>query len=161
MTQAQSDLIDRMYLEMHNLLFEYAVSRLENESIAEEAVQETFQIACQKPEELCGSPNPKGWVMNVLKNVISNIRKNQSTAKRILGKYLQLEAQSLQSANDSLDVNLLFHDIAPLEEFQMVKEMALEGKTYLELSQERGISIEACRKRMQRAKDLLRKKMKI
>ncbi len=161
MTQAQSDLIDRMYLEMHNLLFEYAVSRLENESIAEEAVQETFQIACQKPEELCGSPNPKGWVMNVLKNVISNIRKNQSTAKRILGEYLQLEAQSLQSANDSLDVNLLFHDIASLEEFQMVKEMALEGKTYLELSQERGISIEACRKRMQRAKDLLRKKMKI
>lgn len=161
MTQAQSDFIDRIYFEMYNLLFEYAVSRLENESIAQEAVQETFRIACQKPEELYSSPNPKGWLMNVLKYVISNIRKNQSTAKRILGEYLQLQAQFLQSSNDSLDVNLLFHDIASLDEFQMVKEMALEGKTYLELSQERGISIEACRKHMQRAKDLLRKKMKV
>lgn len=161
MTQAQSDFIDRMYLEMHILLFEYACAHLENEAIAEEAVQETFRIACQKPEELYSSPNPKGWVMNVLKYVISNIRKNQITAKRILGEYLQLQAQFLQSANDSLDVNLLFHDIAPLEEFQMVKEMALDGKTYLELSQELGISIEACRKRMQRARDLLRKKMKV
>ncbi len=161
MTQAQSDLIDRLYLEMHNLLFEYAVSRLENEAIAEEAVQETFRIACQKPEELSGSPNPKGWVMNALKNVISNTRKNQSTAKRILGEYLQLQAQLLQSSSDCVDVNLLFHDIASLEEFQMVKEMALEGKTYLELSQEWGISIDACRKRMQRARDLLRKKIKV
>ncbi len=161
MTRAQSDLIDRMYLEMHDLLFEYACAHLENEAVAEEAVQETFRIACQKPEDLSGSPNPKGWVMNVLKNVISNTRKNQSTAKRILGEYLQLEAQFLQSSNDSLDVNLLFHDIASLEEFQMVKEMALEGKTYLELSQEWGISIDACRKRMQRARDLLRKKIKV
>jgi len=160
MTQAQSDFIDRMYLEMHNLLFEYACAHLENEAIAEEAVQETFRIACQKPQELYACPNPKGWMMNVLKNVICNIRKNQSTAKRVLGEYLQFQAQILQSANDSLDVNLLFHDIASLEEFQMVKEMALEGKTYLELSQEWGISVEACRKRMQRARDLLRKKMK-
>ena len=51
--------------------------------------------------------------------------------------------------------------MADLEEFQMVKGMVLDGKSYLELSQELGISIVTCRKRMQRAKEILRKKIGI
>ena len=72
MDKQHSNYIEALYLEMFELLFSYARSSLENDSLAEEAVQETFRIACLKPSELCASPNPKGWLVNTLKNVIRN-----------------------------------------------------------------------------------------
>ena len=61
--------IERLYLQLYPLLFEYARSSLSSDSLAEEAVQDTFRIACQKPEAMINSPNPEGWIMNTLKNV--------------------------------------------------------------------------------------------
>ena len=39
--------IDRLYLQMYPMLFEYARSSLSNDALAEEAVQDAFTIACQ------------------------------------------------------------------------------------------------------------------
>ena len=55
--------IDRLYLQMYTRLFEYARSVLPNDALAEEAVQDTFAIACKKPEALLRSPNPPGWLV--------------------------------------------------------------------------------------------------
>ena len=59
-------------------LFHYANIVLSNASLAEEAVQETFVIACTKQHALENSPNPEGWIMNTLKNVCRNIQKNRN-----------------------------------------------------------------------------------
>jgi len=72
--------IDRLYLQMYPMLFEYARSSLSSDALAEEAVQDTFIIACQKPEALCESPNPEGWLVNTLKNVLSNTKRSQNIA---------------------------------------------------------------------------------
>ena len=77
MNLQQNEEIKRLYLEMYSKLFDYAFSFLKNESLAEEAVQNTFQIACQKPEKVCNSPNPQGWLVITLKNVISNTVKSR------------------------------------------------------------------------------------
>ena len=53
MTEEQRKLISELYLEMFDKLIVYAHSSLENDALAEEAVQETFRIACQSPEKLC------------------------------------------------------------------------------------------------------------
>lgn len=42
------------------MLFTYAMALLGSETAAEEAVQESFRIACMKPEALIGSDNPRG-----------------------------------------------------------------------------------------------------
>ena len=68
--------IERLYLDLYPLLFEYARSSLSSDSLAEEAVQETFRIACQKPESLIHSPNPEGGLVNTLKNVLKNSIRN-------------------------------------------------------------------------------------
>ena len=153
--------IERLYLQLYPLLFEYARSSLSSDSLAEEAVQETFRIACQKPEAMINSPNPEGWIMNTLKNVLKNTIRNQNISRRILLDYFASNINDITVTNDRVGLEILYEDVADLEEFKMVKAMALEGKSYLEMSQELGISMAACRKRMQRAREILRKKIKL
>ena len=153
--------IERLYLQLYPLLFEYARSSLSSDSLAEEAVQDTFRIACQKPEAMINSPNPEGWIMNTLKNVLKNTIRNQNISRRILLDYFASNINDITVTNDRVGLEILYEDVADLEEFNMVKAMALEGKSYLEMSQELGISMAACRKRMQRARETLRKKIKL
>lgn len=153
--------IEQLYLELYPMLFEYARSSLSSDALAEEAVQEAFRIACQKPEVLVGSPNPRGWMVNTLKNVLKNIIRKQNLSKRILLDYFASNIDDITVTNDRIGFELLYEDVADLEEFKMVKAMALEGKSYLEMSKELGISMAACRKRMQRARETLQKKIKL
>ena len=87
MTSEQNRMIEALYLEMFDKMMAYARCSLSNESLAEEAVQETFRIACQKPDQLCQSINPRGWLVQTLKYTICNIQSSQATAKRILEKF--------------------------------------------------------------------------
>lgn len=153
--------IERLYLQLYPLLFEYARSSLSSDSLAEEAVQDTFRIVCQKPEAMINSPNPEGWIMNTLKNVLKNTIRNQNISRRILLDYFASNINDITVTNDRVGLEILYEDVADLEEFKMVKAMALEGKSYLEMSQDFGISMAACRKRMQRARETLRKKIKL
>lgn len=151
--------IERLYLQMYRKLFEYARSSLPSDALAEEAVQDTFQIACVKSEALCASENPQGWLFLTLKNVISNTLRRQHSAKRILLTYAASVSEDISVSKDGVGLELLYEDIADLEEFQLLKEMAIDGMSHLEMAEKRGISIVACRKRMQRAKEILRKKI--
>lgn len=160
MKQLYNKEIERLYLQMFSMLFEYARSVLPNDALAEEAVQDTFRIACQKPESLCTSPNPEGWLVNVLKNVLCNMERSRGIAKRILHGYFAANITELTTTNDKVAVEILYDDIADTEEFKLLKEMAIDGRSYLEMSQSRNISIDTCRKRVQRAKETLRRKIR-
>ena len=153
--------IERLYLQMYAMLFEYARASLSSDALAEEAIQDAFQIACNKPDEVFGSPNPEGWIFNTLKNVIRNTVRSQNIARRILLNYFATTAQDISISDDRVGLELLYDDVADLEEFKLVKGMALDEKSYLELAHERGISVVTCRKRMQRAKETLRKKIEL
>lgn len=153
--------IERLYVQLYTKLFEYARSSLSSDSLAEEAVQDAFQIACQKPEALFGSPNPEGWMVNTLKNVIRNTLRSQNIARRILLGYFASNIDDLTVSTDRIGLEILYDDIVDLEEFKLVKEFALDGKSYLDMSQELGITVAACRKRMQRARETLQKKIQL
>lgn len=160
MTKQQNDEIDKLYKELFNSLLGYAQSCLHNEALAEEAVQDTFHIACMKPDELLASNNPRGWIRKTLKNVIHNTWRKQETAKRVLADYYEQQVQMLRQTEDHIDFEALYQNVAGTEEFRMVREMELGGKTYREMSQEQGITLGTARKRIQRAKEFLRKKLK-
>ena len=151
--------IEDLYLQMYALLFEYARSCLQSDDLAEEAVQETFRIACQKPEDLCESPNPHCWLFNTLKHKLQNMERSRISGVKCLQEYVTLRADEICSATDQRRLELLYGDLADTEEFQLVKEMAVDGMSHLQMAQKRGISVEACRKRVQRAKEALRKKI--
>lgn len=155
----QRRFIEKMYLEMFELLMAYACSSLESESIAEEAVQETFRIACMKPEAVINSPNPKGWLINTLKNVIRNTKRKQAGALKLLSEYLASQSSRAGFSEDSISLEVNYGSVAELEEFKLIKEMAVDGISQLEMAQARGISLDACKKRVQRAKKYLRNKI--
>lgn len=86
MNTAQKKLLDALYRKMYRFLLCYAQSTLNNESLAEEAVQETFAIAYRRVDLVCESENPKGWLVETLKLVIKNIERRQQTAKRTISE---------------------------------------------------------------------------
>lgn len=151
--------IEQLYLEMYDMLITYARCSFKEESLAEEAVQETFQIACQKPDKLCESLNPKGWLVNTLKFTICNMKRSRENAKQILSKYLIAQKEDASFSDDKLSLQMMYEDIAQTEEFKLIKEMAIDGKSHLEMASARGITVSACKKRVQRAKEVLKRKI--
>lgn len=153
--------IERLYLELYDFLLEYAKSSLGNYALAEEAVQDTFKIACQKADELCVSQRPEGWLVNTLKNVIRNNVRSRAVANRIFSEYIAVYAKDYAVTENGISFEVLYENVVDMEEFQLIKELAVDGCTYLEMAQKRGITVETCRKRVQRAKETLRKKIQI
>lgn len=159
MTHEERGQIEELYINMYDLLVSYALSTLENEALAEEAVQETFRTACIKPAALLSSPNPKGWLVNTLKNTIANQKRSRDTAARVLAGYMSSMDPELIISQDKVRLEILYENVAGSDEFQLLKEMAIEGRSHLEMAEKRGISVNACKKRVQRAKEFLKKKI--
>ncbi len=80
----QSQFINSLYTELYLKLFRYAVNALKSSHLAEEAVQETFCIACIKAKDCMQSPNPEGWIVLTLKNVIRNTIKSRYRLNHLL-----------------------------------------------------------------------------
>ena len=160
MNPEYSERIEQLYLEMYNMLITYARCSFEEESLAEEAVQETFRIACQKPDKLCESLNPKGWLVNTLKFTIRNMKRSRENARQILSSYLIVQNECVVFSEDKLCLQVMYGNISYLEEFKLIKEMAIDGRSHLEMAKARGITVSACKKRVQRAKEILKRKIK-
>ena len=158
MTSDQRKRIEEFYLEMYDRLFIYARSAVDNESLAEEAIQETFRIVCMKPEDLLSSPNPKGWIVNTLKYTIQNMKRSRDKANVLLTQYLAANS-SVAFSEDRISLEVTYENVARSEEFSLIKEMAVDGRSHMEMAQSRGISVAACKKRVQRAKEFLRRKI--
>ena len=54
---------------------------------------------------------------------------------------------------------IFFMKIWPRADFQLLKRVVLDGCTMLEAAKEYGISVEACKKRIQRLRTHLKKKL--
>ncbi|MBQ7345001.1 MAG: sigma-70 family RNA polymerase sigma factor [Oscillospiraceae bacterium] len=159
MDERQRQQIETLYLQMFDQLMAYAKATLQDSAMAEEAVQDTFRIACQRPDQLCDSPSPPGWLILALRNTIRNLLRRQEKAKRALEPYLQIQSEQPTWTKDRLRLKTLYEDVADTPEFQLLWDQVVEGKTFHEMALERGISTAACRKRVQRAKEILKNKL--
>ena len=159
MDESQRQWIEQLYVEMYEKLLAYASSIFKEDGLAEEAVQETFRIACQKSDQLCDSENPRGWLVNTLKFTMRNMKRSRESGQQLLSRYLALQTEAVAFSEDKVRLEVMYEDVADLEEFKLVKEMAVDGRSHLEMARSRGISVVACKKRMQRAKEILRKKL--
>lgn len=158
MQEQISSEIEALYVKQYDMLLTYAICILKNDTLAEEAVQETFRIACQKADSLFKSESKEGWLIITLKNVILNIKKMQWRADRKITEF----SKTLEGFDDGpsdVDLDVLYKDLASTEEYILIKEQVLEQKSIRELAESRGISIAACKKRIQRAKQVLRKRL--
>ena len=151
--------VEELYREMYPALHVYALRIMGDEGLAEEAVQDAFCIACARREQFLSSANPQGWIMLTLKHVMQNMLRAQTKRKR----HLVLDVGEVQAVEEPelVSVDLLFGDVAESEDFRLLKRIALDQCTVAELAQELGVSVEACKKRVQRARKRLQRKLKI
>jgi len=140
------------------MMVDYAYCVLKDHHLSEEAVQETFRIACgpEKIDSIYKSPNPKGWLINTLKNVIRNIEKNRQVLSKYFIKTVEINDLKIKSY-DEHSLKSLFGSIADSDDFKLVERIVLYKLTILEAATELGISVDTCKKRVQRAKKRLRK----
>ena len=156
-TGPQNERIAQLYNENFDRLHTYAQCHLREVSLAREAVQETFCIACKKPEDVLGSPNPQGWLMNTLKNVIRNIKRKQTHMAHLMTVVMLSQQAGGSMTQDEEDVEILYGNIVDRPEFQLLKKLAIDHYSMRELAKEQGISMEACKKRIQRARKSMQK----
>lgn len=160
MTLEQQEKIEALYKESFGKMMLYAMRFLNSETLAEEAVQETFRVACQKPDQLCQSPNPQGWLVNALRNTVREIRREQAATQKLVERYASMQPTKLTATEDGLRLDLQYENVAQTEEFRLLVEWAVEGHSHAQIAAKRGITVDACKKRIQRAKEILRKKIR-
>ena len=141
----QSDL-EQMYREMYPTLYAYALRILKDHALAEEAIQDTFCIACAKREQALSNPKPRGWLMLTLKHVMQNMLRAQRKVQRLL--FLTAGEEQPAEAPELLDVDVLFGDVSDSEDFRLLKRIALDQCTIVELAQDLGISVRSEERRV-------------
>lgn len=155
----QEAFIEQQYREMYLPLSVYAHSALGSRALAEEAVQDTFRIACARADTFLSSENPKGWLILTLKRVIHNMNRMRARLNCLLVESSQLDENSLGAAADEVDPGLLYAGLIGKEDYKLLKRIVLDQYSMLEAAEELGISVEACKKRVQRAKMQFRKQL--
>lgn len=123
LNQEQRVLIEKLFLEMINPLSAYAKQVLHNHLLAEEAVQETFRIACTRANKLLSSSNSKGWLFITLKNVIKNTIRNCTHVNSKLFFSINLNEDLLLGHIDTLKVDFLYSDLVNIEDYKLIKKL--------------------------------------
>lgn len=156
LSKEELERIELIYRGQYLSLLNYAVCVLRNVSLAEEAVQDTFRIACSKPQKLFASPNPPGWITNVLKNVIKKILSQQKSYNKLLLKIMAAPKDEIISSDNPLSFETICSYLLDKDDFELFKKIDIEGYSIADAAKACGIGVEACKKRIQR----IRKKLK-
>lgn len=149
--------IEQLYKDMYVPMCVRAESVLKDKSLAEEAVQDVFQIACSKPEAVFSCGNPEGWLMITLRYVMNNVRRRQISLSNLLAKLAcQVDAVVTSPEND-ICFDDLCRKVLGESDYKLIKRVVDDKCTMLEAAEEQGITVHACKKRVHRAKTKLKK----
>lgn len=158
LTKEENEKIRQMYGRMGQRLLKQAYLYLRDVPLAQEALQETFLLACENSRKLLSSQSPEGWLMNTLKNVCKMIGRKIDGEEKRAEKWEQNKDGESEMPEEDLD--LLYSDLCDTEEWKLVKRIAVQQATVQEVARELGISTKTCQKRYERARKKLRKRLR-
>jgi RNA polymerase sigma-70 factor (ECF subfamily) len=87
------------------------------------------------------------------------MKRSRDRANVLLMQYVAAHSESIAFSEDRISLEVSYENVAQTEEFQLIRELAVEGRSHLEMAQARGITVDNCKKRVQRAKEFLRRKI--
>ena len=91
--------------------------------------------------------------------VVKNIESRQRTARKVIADLPEYRPELMAAPERPLDLRLQYGDVADTKEFKLVYAMAVEGKSTIEMADELGISVAACKKRAERSRKFLQEKI--
>lgn len=150
----------KIYKERRKHLLMYAESALGNHAMAEDAVQQAFEIGWRKIEDFQNSPKPEGWIFRSLEFVISNMKGRLRTERRVIAIMDDYRPDLVAAPADPLPLRVHFGELVDLPQFRIVYEMEIQGRTLAEIAIDLGISENACKKRAERARKHLQEKLR-
>lgn len=158
LTEEESHYVEDLYIQCFQSMFIFARKLTSSASMAEEAVQCTFAVACERLEKVRESDNPPGYLVAILRNIVKNMNRARSRLNGTMVNLMSLEGfADTQAIDHVIDPEIFFNDLMTHEEFEMLKRVALDGYTIGQTAEEFGISLEACKKRIQRLKERIKK----
>lgn len=160
MTAEQNQLITERYLEKRRFLLEYAESSLHNYALSEEAVQQTFEIACRKIDDFYNCPNPDAWLTKTLSFVVRNIESRQRTERRVIAMTDEYRPDLVAAPEAPLPLRITYGSLVDTPQFRLLYDSEVLGHTLAEIAKDLGISESACKKRAERARTFLQKKLR-
>ena len=156
--------LEELYRELFPKLWRYALTALRDPERAREVVQDTFHEAVRRIDVLMEHGNPRGWLMETLKN---KIKRAERDFNHYVLHFLSLHSDLAQedralAAEDpvfpgTVDILREIRDFLPPDDWELLREIALEKRTYLTVSRELGINVWTCQKRVQSIREKLRK----
>ena len=160
MTAEQNLFLSEKYYEKRKFLLEYAESTLHNYALSEEAVQQTFEIACRKIDDFYYCPNPDGWLTKTLAFVVRNIKSSQRSERRVIAITDNYRPDLVAAPEIPLPLRVTYGPLVDTPQFRLVYEIEVLGRTLAEISRDLGISEVACKKRAERARKFLQGKLR-
>ena len=154
----EREFLHRLYRDHYQALYDYTYQLGVGRDVAEDFVQDTYIVAIRRIETIKEYENPRGYLYQVLKNVIGYRLRSLRYAIN-LQKQLQEDHENMQNEpyTDELSPETLYGGAIGEAELKLLIRFYLEGWSQKELAEEMGVSGNACQKRITRAKLHLRK----
>ena len=141
--------LEALYREFFPKLWRYALTALRDPERAREVVQDTFHEAVRRIDVVMVHENPRGWLNRYMMRFLS-LHSDLAQEDAAL-------AQEGPCFSGTVDLLKEIRDFLPPEDWELLREIALEKRTYLTVSRELEINVWACQKRVQRIREKLRK----
>lgn len=154
--KGQERFFTQLYLEQFDFLYHLACALLHDDHLGYDLVQDTFQAAFIKIDVLMRHPNPTGWLVQTMKNKAVHIYRDQ---KRLLelNEAMMPHADDLAFEEQESDWKERWLRVLSEEEISLLQKYYGSGYPIQDIAKEYKISVEACYKRLQRARKKLEK----
>lgn len=144
-----NELVASLYREHFTYLVESARRLGCSRDYAEDNVQEVFQVAMEKKEELYACENRIGWLVQTLRNRIGTNYRAMLYAQRYIE---HLKIMYNRNNETQLKPEELYAGLISEEDLSLLVQFCCEGVPAKDLADSLHISLETCKKRIQRAK---------
>lgn len=158
LNEEENHYVEELYTQCFHSLFVFARKLTSSNSMAEEAVQCTFAVVCEKLDTVRSSNNPPGYLVAILRIIVKNMNRARARLNGTMVNLMSLEGfADTQTFEQAINPEIYFSDLMTHEEYEMLKRVALDGYTIGQAAEEFGITLEACKKRIQRLKERIKK----
>jgi RNA polymerase sigma-70 factor (ECF subfamily) len=96
-------------------LFRYALTRLRDEALAEDMVQETFLAALRSGASFAGKSSPKSWLVGILKNKIIDHFRRTSRETSFTNLEFYRDEEKERFVPDGVFQGGWIHELGPVE----------------------------------------------
>lgn len=144
----------------------YARTIIQNHNLAEEVVQDAFVEVLLHIEHLMKTELPELWLQRTVKNKSLHVLRDQIRytwrlvsleEQKIVDNSTAKELQEIDEFDSISQIRKTITKTLNIQEIHLLRRIAMEGATYKAVSEETGMSIAACQKKIQRIRKKLKK----